>query len=560
MKLLTVKEMHEVEKESDRLGHTYADMMAQAGRGLGVWVDQTYGEIELRTVLGLVGTGNNGGDTLVALNYLMSQGWYAFAYLVKPREAGDPLVDQFTQNGGIVVNGAEDANLQLLESHLQQSSVVLDGILGTGIQLPLKPDVSRVLTWVKNYLAADVSVADPLCETRVVCHPHVVAVDCPSGVNCDTGEAAAETLAAEATVCMAAVKKGLVSFPAFPLVGRLVTVDIGLPEGMATQAAIKRSVVDQAMVQAILPRREMTAHKGTFGTALVVAGSINYTGAAWLAGRAAYRVGAGLVTLGVPEALYHVLAGQFPEATWLLLPSQSGVLAPGAEEVLRDNMQRITALLMGPGWGLENETLSFLTRFLQVAAPSTQPGTGFVPLTSRPASPQPGTLPPLVIDADGLKLLARIPGWERYCPAPAVLTPHPGEMSVLTGLPVNEIQSDRLTVAETYAQKWGHVVVLKGALTVVAGPDGQSALIPVATAALARAGTGDVLAGIITGLRAQGVGAYEAALAGAWIHAQAGLVAASEMGNTASVLAGDVLNAIPQVINQLNSIESLPGR
>ena len=559
MKLVTVKEMRSIEQESDRLGHTYADMMASAGRGLGAWVDKTYGEAELRTVLGLVGTGNNGGDTLVALNHLLSQGWYAFAYLVRPRAEGDPLVDAFAQSGGIVLDGADDPDFQRLESHLQQSSVLLDGILGTGIQLPLKPEVSRMLAWVKNFLAGCDPLSEPFSDSRVVCHPHVVAVDCPSGVNCDTGEAAGETLAAEATVCMSAAKMGLVTFPAFPLVGRLVAVDIGLPEGMATAAAIKRSVVDPAMVKAILPVRDMSAHKGTFGTALVVAGSINYTGAAWLAGRAAYRIGAGLVTLAVPEPLYHVLAGQFPEATWVLLPHHSGVLAPGAEEILRQAMPRITSLLMGPGWGLENETLAFLSRFLQVDTPSSQPGTGFVHFTAKPAAGQPASLPPVVMDADGLKLLARIPDWARYLPAPAVLTPHPGEMAVLTGLPVDEIQANRFSIAETYAQKWGHVVVLKGALTVVASPDGRSALIPVATPALARAGTGDVLAGVIAGLRAQGVGAFESALAGAWIHAQAGLAAADSMGNTASVLAGDVLNAIPRVINQLIIPESQPG-
>jgi NAD(P)H-hydrate epimerase len=155
------------------------------------------------------------------------------------------------------------------------------------------------------------------------------------------------------------------------------------------------------------------------------------------------------------------------------------------------------------------------------------------------------TLPPLVIDADGLKLLAQLDNWANRIPDQSVLTPHPGEMSVLTGMETEEIQSNRVEAAESFSKKWGQVVVLKGAFTVVAEPDGQTGIVPVASPALARAGTGDVLAGLITGLRAQGMDAYSAALAGAWLHAQAGLAAAKRLGGTAGVLAGDIIREIP---------------
>jgi NAD(P)H-hydrate epimerase len=157
----------------------------------------------------------------------------------------------------------------------------------------------------------------------------------------------------------------------------------------------------------------------------------------------------------------------------------------------------------------------------------------------------------VVVDADGLKLLAQDDDWSRLLSAPAVLTPHPGEMSVLTGLPTTEIQADRLAIARQYSQEWGHVVVLKGAFTVVAAPDGQAAVIPVATPGLARAGSGDVLAGLIVGLRAQGLEAFPAAVAGSWIHAYAGLHATRLLGNPASVLAGDILHAVVDVLAEL---------
>jgi NAD(P)H-hydrate epimerase len=166
--------------------------------------------------------------------------------------------------------------------------------------------------------------------------------------------------------------------------------------------------------------------------------------------------------------------------------------------------------------------------------------------------PMVNSLPPLIIDADGLKLLSKLHDWAKLIPDLSILTPHPGEMAILTGHTIDEIQQDRLAIARNYSKEWGHIVVLKGAFTVVASPDGCTTTIPVATPALARAGTGDVLAGIITGLRAQGVNAYDSARLGAWIHAQAGLIAAEVQGSTNAVLASDVLDAISDVLASLS--------
>jgi len=343
---------------------------------------------------------------------------------------------------------------------------------------------------------------------------------------------------------MAAVKQGLLRFPAAELTGELRIVSIGDLENLPAWKSLPNFVVDEAWVGQVLPPRPPTAHKGTFGTALVVAGSVNYTGAAWLAGQAAYRCGAGLVTLAVPYPLHAALAGQFPEATWLLLPDEMGVIAESAVPVVQEALARATALLVGPGFGLEDTSLRFLDGLLAAASPQRKV-LGFTQQAQEVEPGQNAALPPLVIDADGLKLLSRLKDWPRRLPALSILTPHPGEMAVLTGLAKEELMTDRLATAEHFAHKWGHVVVFKGAYTVVASPDGRAAVVPVATPALARAGTGDVLAGLIVGLRAQGMPAFEAAAAGALIHAQAGLHAARTLGSTASVLAGDVLRSVP---------------
>jgi len=520
MKYVSVAEMIAIEKESDALGHTYPEMMEHAGRGLAEVVRDVYSYLTEKRVLGLVGSGNNGGDTLVACDYLQQWGWKTTVYIVRPRPEADPLLERVRAGGGEILEIERDAGHQNLISALETHPVLLDGILGTGIRLPLRGNVAQILGLVKTTL------------TRIDSPPHIVAVDCPSGVDCDTGAAAAECLLADITVTMAAVKHGLLKFPAYNFVGDLRGVGIGLPDGLSSQAAIRRQVVDRNWVRAVLPPRPLDAHKSTFGVVLVVAGSINYSGAALLAGKSAFRSGAGWVTLAVPAPLCAALAGSFIEATWLPLPHEQGRIAREGCGVILENLDRITTLLVGPGLGMELTTGAFLEDLLRKGA---------------------GDLPPMVIDADGLKLLAQIPKWAGLLPAPAILTPHPGEMSIITGLPVQEIQSKRVEIAEKFAGEWGHVVVLKGAFTVIAAPDGQTAIIPVATPALARAGTGDVLAGLIAGLRAQGMEAFEAATAGAWIHAQSGLSAADNLGSTAAVLAGDVLAAVSDILAELDS-------
>ena len=543
MKLVTIAQMHQIEQEADGSGLPYEKMMENAGYNLSrevlrlAYAQDDEEEIQ---VLGLVGPGNNGGDTLVALARLAEKGWIARAYLVYRKVSGDILIKRLEEAGGEFYHAEKDENYQQLQAFLESTDVVLDGVLGTGFKLPLKDDFGAVLASVQGIVA------------EMEWPPYIIAVDCPSGVDCDSGQAAPQTVPADATVTMAAIKQGLLKLPAYDLIGELRVVEIGRLDDLKSWQAITNEVADEELALSLLPLRPTDAHKGTFGTALIAAGSINYTGAAYLAGKAAYRIGAGLVTLAIPASLHGTLAGQFPEATWVLLPHELGVIASGAADVLKKNFERATALLVGPGLGMEDTTRDFIAKLLNSTEDKPVHGRmGFVQVEKGKPESKQAALPPLIFDADGLKLLAKLPDWPKLLPAQAILTPHPGEMSVLTGLAIDEIQKDRLIIARKFAQEWGHVVVLKGAFTVIAAPDGRTTTIPLATPALARAGTGDVLAGLITGLRAQGVEAYDAARAGAWIHAQAGLTAAGFQGSMAAVMASDVLDAIPDVIADL---------
>jgi len=537
MKLVTVSQMQAIEKEADAGGLTFEQMMENAGHGLADVILDLYADEIEPEVVGLIGSGNNGGDTLVALSALAAAGWKARAYLVKRKK--DELVKRLTEAGGELLSG-ENAFEKLVET-LGTADVLLDGVLGTGIKLPLKKDVAELLSEVNDMLDGQDEF------------PLVIAVDCPSGVDCDSGEVADEAIPADLTVTMAAVKQGMLKLPAFEYVGDLEVVDIGLPEDLASFRDLQTEVADEDSVFMLLPERPLDSHKGTFGTALIAGGSINYTGAVLLAGEAAYRVGAGLVTMAVPAPLHGTLAGRFPEATWVLLPHEMGVISSNGAEVLAKNFERASALLIGPGFGTENSTKEFIENLLEgkYSAKKTAQRIGFVRQEAEKTEENQSKLPPLVLDADGLKLLAKISDWSKKISTPAILTPHPGEMSVLTGLSKEEIQENRQEIASKYAKEWGQVVVLKGAFTVIASPDGRITVIPVASPALAHAGTGDVLAGLIVGLRAQGLDAFDAAVAGAWIHAQAGLYAADDLGTSASVLASDVLDSISDVLSDL---------
>lgn len=537
MKYVTVDEMRTIDRESDKHGQTFAMLMDCAGKGVAEIVNQKYGSLTEKRVLGIVGAGHNGGDTVVACSYLLEWGWKATIYIVLPRPEDDPLITKFKSLGGQCINVNEDPEYQKLNDLISSRPILLDGVLGTGVHLPLRGNIPDILGRIReNVIDKDI---------------HVVAIDCPSGVDCDTGDAAEECIPAEITATMAAIKQGLLRFPAYNYVGEIQVVDIGVPKGLAAYDSIRREVVDCEMVKRCLPERPLNAHKGTFGTALVVAGSTNYTGAALLASEAAYRIGAGLVTAAVPASIHIALAGSLPEATWILLPHEMGVINSDAVKVINENIDRVTAMLFGPGFGMDDATAEFVSRLVDPNGGRQQAGLGFLPTHDESSRVKKVSLPPLVIDADGLKLLARVPQWYKRIPSLSILTPHPGEMAVLTGMKVEDIQADRVHTAEKYAHEWGHIVVLKGAHTVIASPDGHTAVIPIASPALARAGTGDVLAGLIVGLRAQGVDAFHSSIAGVWIHAQAGLRAAMRLGSTAAVLAGDVLGSVVDVLGDL---------
>lgn len=520
-RIVTVAEMQAIERAADASGHSFATMMELAGRCVAEAILLREGQV---TALVLAGPGNNGGDGLVCAHYLQAAGAAVRVYLWKRATASD--ADDGGHYARLVAQGVQvahadtDPEFVTLREWLRSSSVVVDALLGTGANRPVQGSLAALLKTVHAVLKS--------VQSSAPVGPRIVAVDCVSGMNCDTGALDPHALRADLTVTFAYAKAGHYLFPAADAVGELLVVDIGIDAGAAT--AVRTFALDAAQVRAWLPARPTNSHKGAFGKVMLAVGSEAYPGASFLASVAAGRTGAGLVTVATIRSVWALVAAKAPEPTYLLLQDapgpHGGVMAAPAAETLRAALPGYRALVLGCGLGNTPATQAFVAALLQ------------------------STLPATVIDADGLNCLAANAGWAQHLPPACVLTPHPAEMARLCGVAVADVMADRWALAREKAAAWGCTVLLKGPYTVIAAPSGWLAVLPVATAALATAGSGDVLAGVIGGLLAQGLEPFTAACVGAWLHAATGLHCAATMG-TAGVLASDLLPSLPHVQNQL---------
>jgi hydroxyethylthiazole kinase-like uncharacterized protein yjeF len=550
IKIITVEKSRYLETKANEGGLSYAQMMENAGRGTADAIDRRMGAQGKRVVV-LVGPGNNGGDGLVAAHYLKEMGAKVSCYIWKREGKADANLQRVQDEGLPVIWTEDDAGYEALRGLLSGADVVVDALLGVGVDRPIEGTLKALL---EAFRAGAKSRRMPgaLAESvpsKPPTGPLIVAVDCPTGLDCDTAALDPAALFADLTVTFAHPKVGLVRFPGAEAVGEIVVADIGIPPALADDVPLELATAD--LVRQWLPERPRSAHKGTFGRTLIVAGSVNYVGAATLAGTAAKRVGAGLVTMALPMPIQPAVAANLVEATYLLLPHDMGVVASGAVKVLRERVGDYDSLLLGPGLTQEKETVAFVHAFLGLEKPQRQGHIGFV-TSSAHEEPEPSALPPLVVDADGLNALAAAEEWWRALPPDTILTPHPGEMARLMGADATAqtIQADREDTARRMAEAWGAVVVLKGAFTVVAAPNGRTVVLPYANAGLATAGSGDVLAGTIVGLRAQGMGAFEAALTGAFLHGLAGELARADLGDMGMV-AGDLPPRLPLALGRI---------
>ena len=613
-RIVSVAEMQRLEKETDAGGHSYAAMMEQAGRALAEAVQENYARSADTTVLVLAGPGNNGGDGLVCARHLNDAGYQVRVYLWKrgvsaanedqaggkgrkrgSRKKAEPAEDYEGHLGKLLErnvpahNAEEDVDAVQLRAWLDAADVVVDALLGTGANRPIEGELAGILQQVEDVRsrrevsgraaaeergsAAATEEGGPEMQSPL----SIVAVDVPSGLNADSGTLDPVTVAADMTVTFGCAKVGQFQFPGAAVLGELVVADIGIPSEFT--ADMRTFFLTPEKVGDLLPTRSRNSHKGTFGKAMAVVGSVNYPGAAYLSCAAMGRVGAGLVTGAIPQPVWVPVSSALPEPTWILLSHDLGVVNEAAAANITAQIGEYEALLIGCGLGQEGATRAFLERLLRRnhrRRPSALPG-AFAPSDNQadgdeeqasdsdaPSDSPFGTirrrdqlpaeapsLPPTVIDADGLNLLAQLEDWPTLLPAECVLTPHPREMARLCGLAsAQEVIDNRWELARERAAAWQAVVLLKGPYTVIARPEGELAVLPVATAALATAGTGDILAGAIAGLMAQGLSTFQAACLGAWLHGRAGELCEQRIGS-AGVVASDLLTVLPAAMNEL---------
>lgn len=522
VKIVSVDAMRAIEQEAMSNGTSEAAMVMMVGGKISEVIHDHFGARKNLFAVGLIGKGNNGADTIVALRDLALRGWSVLPVFVSKR--GD---DVFTRMACAIPGRAlqfDDGDGNGLSSEailraIPSGSIVLDGVYGIGFRLPLPGTIRNLFRGLNA--RKDITV---------------VALDCVSGVACRTGEVDPDALRATMTIAIHGVKTSKLNEPACSVGGQLRMIRMDLCPVPAAETAIHDEMLPADGLGLRFPVRADFSNKGTFGTVNILGGSTQYPGAPILAANASLRVGAGLVAIHAPESVRCAMAGALPDAIWFVL----GV----AEEIQREAFSDAIATgkrstwLVGPGLGLHADAQTTLRAFFE--------------------SINSGTEISLVIDADALNFLAANPEFLERIPANSIFTPHPGEMARLADCSVAAVQSDRLTVAREFAKRTKGIVVLKGAFTCVVGSDGDARVAPFANGALAKAGSGDVLSGTIAGLLAQrGFIAMDAALSGVRLHGMAGERFRSMHGQSVTLLAHEISGFYDMLIREVQQKDVL---
>jgi len=539
MRILTAAQMREADRlTTERHGIPSLQLMGNAGTGVVAFLQKEFPDLVKRRVVVLCGKGNNGGDGFVVARLLKQLGASPKVFLFAAPEdvRGDALLNlERCKHAGEGVASVADASQwnEWGKFGLDQFEIIVDALLGTGLNAPVTGFLAQVINDVNDLVA------------HARRRPTVVAVDMPSGLPSDGGPATGPVIRADWTVTFTAPKPGQLLSPSSEYVGRLVVHSIGTPRALIDQLGAGGSApghelrwLEPQEFRGLPLRRRPDSNKGIYGHALIIAGARGKAGAAALSGYGALRSGAGLVTVATPEDALSTVASFRPELmTAPLAQTDAGTISLRNFEYNRfaDLVAQKNVLAIGPGLSMNHETQQFVRRVLLEC-----------PL-------------PIVLDADGLNALAAVPSdflevlADRRSPALA-LTPHPGEMARLLGSTVAAVQSDRLGSAQRAAVKYNAFVILKGFHTIVAVPNGDAFINSTGNPGMATAGTGDVLTGILAGLTAQfGTERWERVLGlGVYLHGVAGDIAAARFGE-ASLIASDLVEALPGAFSSLHA-------
>ena len=460
-----------------------------------------------RRVAVLCGPGNNGGDGLAAARLFAAGGVAASIVLLEPPERfrGDALANWNAAREREIPWSAGSRGGALARA-LGDADLVVDALFGTGLSRPLSGAARRMV------------------ESVDASGRPVLAVDVPSGLSGDRGDVFGPAIRARATAAIAALKRCHAIYPARALCGETAVVDIGIPDALLEVARHRFSMIGWEEIAPLFPRREPDAHKGDAGRVAIVAGSVGKAGAALLAALGALRAGAGLVTIACPASIEPRFLARLPEAMTLPLPDAGGALTPAAAGAVAALLESCDAAAVGPGLGTGDGARRTVAAVVASAVPA-------------------------LFDADALNAFpARPEAFRRR--APTILTPHPGEAARLLGVSAAAIQRDRPAAAAAIARRARAVAMLKGAGTICASSAGNLWANPTGSPALAKGGTGDVLAGAGASFLAQGLEASDAAVAAAFVHGLAGEAAGAARGERGT-LASEVADAVAGVLRSM---------
>lgn len=510
MKVVTVAEMKNIEKAAiEEYGIPGIVLMENAGVEVVRQIESILGNLYNKKISVFAGTGNNGGDGYVVARHLHNQGAKVKVFLIgsKANVQGDALTNlQIITHMGIdILEVANQHDWDKVKIAMTFTDCLVDALLGTGFTGQLRDNMTQVVECINKM------------------NKVIISIDVPTGVDGDTGQIQGVAVKASHTITFALPKQGLLLYPGASYVGELYVADIGIPKLLLQDRSIQQNLITSTEAEEMFVRRQPDVHKGSCGKVLVVAGSKGLTGAAALSASAAMRSGAGTVTLGIAESLHDIMETKLTEVmTSPLAETSSGFVGEESfTEIERLSLQN-DVVAIGPGLGRHVETLSLVRRVIQTMER------------------------PLVIDADALYALIDHTSILAEAKSMPILTPHPGEMARLVGLTPEEVNQDRVYIARQAAMEWGSIIILKGARTIVAFPDGEVYINSSGNAGMATGGAGDVLTGVIAGLIGQGLSSHEAALTGVYIHGLAGdIVARSGM---IGMIASDIIKALPAAI------------
>jgi len=508
--VFTAAEMRALDARAVReLGIPGPRLMDRAGTGAAALIARWLAPIRGKTVVVVCGKGNNGGDGFVVARRLKARGAAVRVVLVGRRaEVRGDAADALGRWRGRV---EEIADPRGLARGLGAADIIVDALLGTGVSGAARGPAAAAIEAVNRAGANGVPV---------------VALDLPSGLDSDRGALLGPTVKAWRTVTFAGLKRSLLLAPAAAQAGTVEIGDIGVPAEEARRD-ITTWRLEIADVRPSFPPRDRDAHKGRFGHLLVVAGSLGKTGAAGLAGRAALRSGVGLCTIAAPASQQPMVAAQAPEYMTEALPETAAQsLGLKAKDRLLELARRMDAVAIGPGLSLDPEAQELARGLIRELEG------------------------PMVVDADALSALAGHLDLLRHAAGPRALTPHPGEMARMLGTTIAAVQADRIEVARAFAREHGVAIALKGAHTVIAGPDGHVVINPTGNPGMAKGGSGDVLTGIVGALLARAIEPVAALRAGCYVHGLAADVAVRERGEY-GMLAGDIIESLPAALRAL---------